>query len=231
MNRIDAAKREVLVQAYRFDSKPIAEALIRAKKERHVDVQVLLDSRHRADINDVAALLQAADIPTRTYAPPGGIDHNKVIVVDETTVITGSFNFTEHARSKRRKPAHRPRYGRRRPVRRRLEAVRGARRREADGECGQGGGESGQSRGKGREGGEGESRGLHRGGGGLGKSGGGPGEGREGSGGRRQVGGPDGREVGGHRSETDEGRKARRADGQDDRRGRQGGLDESSHGR
>ena len=32
VNRIDAAKREVLVQAYRFDSKPIAEALIRAKK-------------------------------------------------------------------------------------------------------------------------------------------------------------------------------------------------------
>ena len=62
-------------------------------------MQVLLDSRHRADINDVAALLQAADIPTRTYAPPGGIDHNKVIVVDETTVITGSFNFTEHARA------------------------------------------------------------------------------------------------------------------------------------
>ncbi len=99
VNRIDAAKREVLVQAYRFDSKPIAEALIRAKKERHVDVQVLLDSRHRADINDVADLLQAADIPTRTYAPPRGIDHNKVIVVDKETVLTGSFNFTEHAKA------------------------------------------------------------------------------------------------------------------------------------
>ena len=94
---IDAAKREVLVQAFRFDSKPIAEALIRAKKERHVDVQVLLDKRHRADKKDVAADLRAADIPTMTYAPPHGIDHNKVIVIDKNTLITGSFNFTEQA--------------------------------------------------------------------------------------------------------------------------------------
>lgn len=99
VNRIDAANREVLVQAYRFDSKRIAAALIRAKKERHVDVRVLLDKGHRAVGGDVAADLQAADIPTTTYAPPGGIDHNKVIVVDEATVITGSFNLTEHARA------------------------------------------------------------------------------------------------------------------------------------
>ena len=99
VNRIDAAKREVLVQAYRFDLKRIAAALIRAKKERHVDVRVLLDKGHRAVGGDVAADLQAADIPTTTYAPPGGIDHNKVIVVDEATVITGSFNLTEHARA------------------------------------------------------------------------------------------------------------------------------------
>jgi phosphatidylserine/phosphatidylglycerophosphate/cardiolipin synthase-like enzyme len=99
VNRIDDAKREVLVQAYRFDSEPIAKALIRAKNERNVDVQVILDSRHRADKKDVAALLQAAGIPTRTYAPRGGIDHNKVIVVDKATVMTGSFNFTEHAKA------------------------------------------------------------------------------------------------------------------------------------
>ncbi len=98
VNLIDAAKREVLVEAFRFDSKVIAKALIKAKKEHHVDVvQVLLDKRHRADKKDVAADLRAADIPTMTYAPPYGIDHNKVIVIDRKILITGSFNFTEQA--------------------------------------------------------------------------------------------------------------------------------------
>ena len=90
-----SARRRVLVQAYSFTSHPIAEALVAAHR-RGVEVRVLMDSEAADGPASVRAVLERARIPVQRDDPPG-IAHNKVIVIDESRVITGSFNFTRAA--------------------------------------------------------------------------------------------------------------------------------------
>lgn len=89
------AEKSVLVQAYSFTSAPIAKALLDAHK-RAVKVEVILDKSQRSEKYSSADLLARAGIPVRIDATHA-IAHNKVMVIDGTTVITGSFNFTRAA--------------------------------------------------------------------------------------------------------------------------------------
>src|SRR5262252_3147408 len=92
---LDAARRSVLVQAYSFTSAPIARALALAHA-RGVDVQVILDRRETGAKYASADFLAHAGIAT-LIAGAHAIAHNKVMVIDGETVITGSFNFTTAA--------------------------------------------------------------------------------------------------------------------------------------
>jgi phosphatidylserine/phosphatidylglycerophosphate/cardiolipin synthase-like enzyme len=95
VQELDKAKSSVLVQAYSFSSAPIAKALLNAHK-RGVKVQVILDKSQRTEEYSSSDFLANQMIPTRidtTHA----IAHNKVMVIDGETVITGSFNFTKSA--------------------------------------------------------------------------------------------------------------------------------------
>jgi phosphatidylserine/phosphatidylglycerophosphate/cardiolipin synthase-like enzyme len=85
----------VLVQAYSFTSAPIAEALVKAHK-RGVNVQVILDKSQRTQKYSSADFLVNSGIPSRIEAAHA-IAHNKVMVIDNEIVITGSFNFTKAA--------------------------------------------------------------------------------------------------------------------------------------
>lgn len=91
---IDAAKREILVQAYGFTSCPIIEALARARR-RNVDVRVLLDrtNEQKRYYGYIDHLLRE-NIEPRIDAPPGGIAHKKTIVTDRHFLISGSMNHT-----------------------------------------------------------------------------------------------------------------------------------------
>src|SRR5512135_1771871 len=89
------AKRSVLVQAYSFTSAPIAKALIAAHK-RGVAVQVILDKSQKTEKYTEGDFLVHMGIPTSIDARHA-IAHNKVMVIDNTTVVTGSFNFTKSA--------------------------------------------------------------------------------------------------------------------------------------
>jgi hypothetical protein len=91
----DAAKKTVLVQAYSFTSAPIARALVDAK-HRGVDVQVILDKSQRGERYTSATFLANEGVPTYIDGKHK-IAHNKVMVIDGETVITGSFNFTKSA--------------------------------------------------------------------------------------------------------------------------------------
>jgi len=95
VSALAGANRSVLVQAYSFTSVPIAEALADAHR-RGVNVQVILDKSNLHEEYSAANLLIQAGIPTRIDAAHA-IAHNKVIVIDGETVITGSFNFTKAA--------------------------------------------------------------------------------------------------------------------------------------
>ena len=89
------ARREVLVLAYTFTSKAIAQALVEAKL-RGVHVEIVLDHSNETEAHtDLHFFLQEGLAPL--IDPHHAIAHNKVILIDGHTVITGSFNFTEHA--------------------------------------------------------------------------------------------------------------------------------------
>lgn len=92
---IAAAEREILVQSYSFTSKPICEALI-AAKNRGVDVQVVIDGPASQSKYCRAKDLALAQCQVR-IATCRGIAHNKVMLVDGQTIITGSFNWTAQA--------------------------------------------------------------------------------------------------------------------------------------
>ena len=92
------AKQEILVQAYSFTSAPIATALLEAHK-RGVKVQVILDKSQRTQKYSSATFLKNSRIPTFIDAKHA-IAHNKIMIIDRETVITGSFNFTKAAEEK-----------------------------------------------------------------------------------------------------------------------------------
>ena len=96
--QIDHSEREVLVQAYGFTHRPIAKALARAQ-QRGVDVRVLVDQKSGAQNHEVLALLEAAQVQLRGDGRHA-IAHNKLMLIDETVVITGSFNFTNAAETR-----------------------------------------------------------------------------------------------------------------------------------
>jgi phosphatidylserine/phosphatidylglycerophosphate/cardiolipin synthase-like enzyme len=99
---VAAARKQVLVQAYLFNDKPIVAALIAARR-RGIDVRVLIDAEQLATSSAVAARLTDAGIPVWLETKYRNA-HNKIIVVDagdaHATVVTGSFNFTWSAQHK-----------------------------------------------------------------------------------------------------------------------------------
>ena len=95
VRELNAAERTVLVQAYSFTSKDIAAALVQAHK-RGVHVEIILDKSQRTERYSSADFVSRAGIPTFIDAKHA-IAHNKVMVIDGTAVITGSFNFTKAA--------------------------------------------------------------------------------------------------------------------------------------
>ena len=95
VKEIDAAKKTILVQAYSFTSAPIAKALIDANK-RDVDIKVILDKSQRGEKYSSADFVLHAGISIWIDAKHQ-IAHNKIMIIDGATVITGSFNFTKNA--------------------------------------------------------------------------------------------------------------------------------------
>lgn len=95
VSEISRAKSEILVQAYSFTSNEIAEALADAHT-RGVSIQIILDRSQRTARRSVAIYTSETGIPTFIDSSHA-IAHNKVMIIDKLTVITGSFNFTKAA--------------------------------------------------------------------------------------------------------------------------------------
>jgi phosphatidylserine/phosphatidylglycerophosphate/cardiolipin synthase-like enzyme len=95
VREINRAQYRIWVQAYGFTSAPIAEALIAAHK-RGVEVLAVLDKSNETDKYTAATFLNNSGIKT-LIDDQHAIAHNKVMVIDNTTLITGSFNFTKAA--------------------------------------------------------------------------------------------------------------------------------------
>ena len=95
VDALSKAQSTVLVQAYSFTSAPIAKALTDAHR-RSVKIQVILDKSNQTDKYSAATFLKNYGIPTY-IDDRHAIAHNKIIIIDGHTVLTGSFNFTKQA--------------------------------------------------------------------------------------------------------------------------------------
>ena len=96
IDEIAKAQKEIVVMAYAFTAAPIAAALKQAKA-RNVNVRVLLDrQQNKKSIYSIATLLKKSELEYRFEAGVT-ISHNKVIIVDGKTLMTGSYNFTTAA--------------------------------------------------------------------------------------------------------------------------------------
>jgi phosphatidylserine/phosphatidylglycerophosphate/cardiolipin synthase-like enzyme len=95
VREIDAAKSEVLVQAYSFTSVPIAQSLLNAKK-RGIRIEAVLDKSQRSERYTAATFLMNAGIAV-VIDGRHAIAHNKIIIIDQASLITGSFNFSKNA--------------------------------------------------------------------------------------------------------------------------------------
>jgi len=98
IKEIDLAKKEILIQAYSFTSKPIAKALVGARK-RGIKIEAVLDKSQRKEKYTSADFVAHAGISTYIDSSHA-IAHNKIIIIDRNTLITGSFNFTKAAEEK-----------------------------------------------------------------------------------------------------------------------------------
>lgn len=92
VSAITKAKHSINVQAYSFTSKPIAKALVQAK-QRGVKVVAILDKSNTHEKYSQMGALSQAGIPVYVDSTVR-IAHNKVIILDGMTTITGSFNFS-----------------------------------------------------------------------------------------------------------------------------------------
>ncbi len=95
VSAIDAAKKTVDCAVYTFTSRPIAQALVRAKR-RGVKVRVIVDRTQSAGTYSKKRYLLKKGIPVRTHIGEG-LMHNKFAVIDTAIVVTGSFNWTASA--------------------------------------------------------------------------------------------------------------------------------------
>ncbi len=95
VRELNNAKKEILVQAYSLTSAPIRKALVDADR-RGLRVIVILDKGQQGTKDAAADFFYGAGILTYIDDRPRSA-HNKIIIVDQSTVITGSMDFTKAA--------------------------------------------------------------------------------------------------------------------------------------
>ncbi len=109
VNFIDGAQTSLYIAVQELDSRPVAEAIIRAK-QRNVLVKLVLEADYLVEItarqdpflmegaNEVNRLLQDAILRSSIYVRSDfnpDIFHQKFIIRDNQSILTGSTNFTE----------------------------------------------------------------------------------------------------------------------------------------
>lgn len=95
VEQIGHARKSVLFLAYAFTSDPIGDAMIAAMK-RGVTVRGVFETRTMRDDASEAGRLRHAGAEVSGDGGQYNM-HNKVIIIDAATVITGSYNFSRNA--------------------------------------------------------------------------------------------------------------------------------------
>jgi phospholipase D len=96
IKEIDKAQQRIFVQAYDFTSKPILNALLNAKN-RGVDIQIILDKSNLSSKHSLLSQIKNDELNFYIDKSVPSIAHNKIMIIDDISVITGSYNLTEAA--------------------------------------------------------------------------------------------------------------------------------------
>ena len=89
---IDSAKQNIYFMIYAFTDKNVADALIRAKK-RGVEVKGIFDEGFNSNQYSKYEYLKDAGVDVKVDGNSFRL-HDKVMMFDGNTVVTGSYNFT-----------------------------------------------------------------------------------------------------------------------------------------
>lgn len=99
IDTIAKARHQILVQAFSFTHDGIAQALV-AAHHRGVEVKLIADREQTQQMDHgQVPLMAAAGIPIWLDGEHQSA-HNKIMVLDDDTVVTGSYNFTKAAQYK-----------------------------------------------------------------------------------------------------------------------------------
>lgn len=99
INAINKENNGILLQAYQLTSADIAKALVQAKR-RGVTVKIILDkSQCNFKRYSSALFFDHMGVPVWIDNKPA-IAHNKIIILGNDTVITGSYNFSKAAETR-----------------------------------------------------------------------------------------------------------------------------------
>lgn len=98
LKAINSSTKTICMATYSFTSKPVALALLNAKK-RGVDIEIVSDKKSNCGKYSVAKFLSNQGVNVRLNGNYP-IMHNKFIVIDNKTVETGSFNYSNAATAK-----------------------------------------------------------------------------------------------------------------------------------
>ncbi|EDS6807269.1 phospholipase D family protein [Salmonella enterica subsp. enterica serovar Legon] len=100
LDTINSAQSSIRMMAYSFTDPDIMKALANASK-RGVDIRIVIDENGNTSAASREAIktMRLFNIPLRIDGD-FAIQHDKVIIVDETTVQTGSYNYSRSAAKK-----------------------------------------------------------------------------------------------------------------------------------
>jgi phospholipase D len=101
VNEINKATSTIYMQAFAFTCRQIYDAIIK-KLEENVRVYIILDAGQAMQKYSVYSDLDKARSESCVVLidKVAGYAHNKIIIIDSETVITGSFNFSKGAQQK-----------------------------------------------------------------------------------------------------------------------------------
>jgi len=92
ISEINKARKSIDVAMYAFTSKEIAQALLDAKK-RDVKIKISLDTSEIKDHYSKSRFLMKKGVDLKFHMGPGLL-HDKFAIIDDKTVLTGSYNWT-----------------------------------------------------------------------------------------------------------------------------------------
>ncbi len=95
---VNEADTSIRVMTFNITLPEIGDAII-AKHNAGVDVKAVIEARLSTTRNGQYYPFICEGIPARTDGNRGYALHHKVIIIDNEIVITGSFNFSENAKS------------------------------------------------------------------------------------------------------------------------------------